>query len=95
MGFDLEPAAFDHPIGGGIRIWKLREFGRELLGGVGRQRLSKALAVIDNGLGVFRIQNGFEFGSRGRRRRRALFLFFLSSYLIGRRYILYARHALA
>jgi hypothetical protein len=67
----------------------LGEEVRELPGGVGCERLAKTLAVIDNGLGVFGIENGFKFLARGQRRRRIL-SFFLSSYIFLRRTTFYA-----
>lgn len=39
---------------------------------MGRQRLTKALTVFNDGLGMVVIQDGFEFGARRRLGRRAI-----------------------
>lgn len=72
VGFDFQPAAFDHQIGGGIGIGTGSERGRELAGGVGRERLAEFDPVLNHRIDAIGIEDNREFISR-----RSCFLIFL------------------
>jgi hypothetical protein len=85
------PAIRNHRVGGYVGIRGFGELRCELLGCIGSERLLQPLAMIDNGLGVFMVENGFKFLAWCTRRRRSYFLLFLSRYIFLRRTIFYAR----
>lgn len=82
------PAALDHPVNGAVRVWEAGELVGEEPGRVGRQRLAKALAMIDHRLGMFGIENALK-----ARLRALFFLTFLRFYLLSKRFIFSARDA--
>lgn len=89
--FEALPTVRNHRVGGYVGVRGFGELRCELLGGVGRERLLQPLAMVNNGLGMFMVENRFEFLARCARRRRSIFLLFLSRYYFLRRTIFYAR----